>query len=277
MVSIGISEFTFGFAFLHEQTITQWDGLTAAPILPSLQQEANAGWDAHIPLEGEAFFYQFKLSDYLFRSNATFISNGTYTGPYYRVELHKREFNRQHRLLRAHCLANPNTFYAAPELQTILEFNTHFLDHTLTDHSRLLALTDCDDIPDTDPDQHVITFQPGSVAWNFHSEQKRKEHSYFGVELGKLYRNRQKDARKVDLKYAIDLLERSRVAAVRLAHDEYEVADATARRLLDAPTAGLGRTEVLQRAADLVTVVYGLTMVIVGPSDDGLGNPEGEG
>jgi hypothetical protein len=104
MVSIGISEFTFGFAFLHEQTIAQWDGLTAAPILPSLQQEASAGWDAHIPLEGEAFFYQFKLTDYLFRSNATFIRDGTYSGPYYRIDLHKRNYNNQHRLLRNHCV-----------------------------------------------------------------------------------------------------------------------------------------------------------------------------
>ena len=46
MVAIGISEFTFGFAFLYESTMANWNDLVAAPVLPSLQQEQNEGWDA---------------------------------------------------------------------------------------------------------------------------------------------------------------------------------------------------------------------------------------
>jgi len=43
MAEIGISEFTFGYAFLYEQSQANWGGLTAAPILPSLQQEELLG------------------------------------------------------------------------------------------------------------------------------------------------------------------------------------------------------------------------------------------
>src|SRR5262249_57938047 len=67
MGATGISEFTFGYAFLYEQTQRNWTNLKAVPILPSLQQEANLGWDAHLPTQAADFYYQFKLSDYLER------------------------------------------------------------------------------------------------------------------------------------------------------------------------------------------------------------------
>jgi hypothetical protein len=66
MVRTGISEFTFGYAFLYEQTRANWNSLTAAPVLPSLQQEADDGWDAHLPLVGTDFYYQFKVTERLF-------------------------------------------------------------------------------------------------------------------------------------------------------------------------------------------------------------------
>lgn len=77
----GISEFSFGFAFLFEQTNRNWANLTAAPILPSLQQEADTGWDARLPLNATDFYYQFKLSDYLWNGNAKYIQDGTYNSP----------------------------------------------------------------------------------------------------------------------------------------------------------------------------------------------------
>ena len=72
----------------------------AAPVLPSLQQEQSIGWDAHLPLNGTDFYYQFKLSDYLYRNNANYISDHTYHGPYYRLALHKKDSNRQHNRLK---------------------------------------------------------------------------------------------------------------------------------------------------------------------------------
>ena len=265
MIAIGISEFSFGYAFLHEQTLAQWNNLTAAPILPSLQQEADAGWDAHLPIEGDAFFYQFKLSDYLFNHNALYISDGTYASPYYRVFLHRRENNRQHRLLRAHCQTNPNTFYVAPELQTIPEFNAAFLAHNLTVHTRLFSLVDCEDIQPTDGSQHCITFQPGEPNWDFHSARVRKQRSFFGSHLEDLYTERTKVLRPIDVGFARDLLERSTTSAREFGAEEADAAIAVTRRLLEARVGAAGRREILQRVADLSATVFGLTMVIVGP------------
>ena len=91
MVDPGISEFTFGFAFLHEQTTKYSTRLRAAPLLPSLRAEAKEGWDAKLPVRGMPFFFQFKLSKYLSDSSARHISNSEYTEPYYRKAQNKAQ------------------------------------------------------------------------------------------------------------------------------------------------------------------------------------------
>src|SRR6266852_4354908 len=165
MAEIGISEFAFGYAFLYEQTQANWGNLRAAPVLPSLQREELEGWDARLPLNGTDFYYQFKLSDYLSRGNATYIRDATYNSPYYRFWLHRRNDNQQHRRLRQHCVANPNTYYAAPQFNSIEEFNTRFLARQITANCRIIPLTLCDDI--TDGEHHCITFQGGDPEWIF--------------------------------------------------------------------------------------------------------------
>ena len=267
MIAIGLSEFSFGYAFLHEQTLAHWNNLKAAPILPSLQQEANAGWDVHLPLHGDAFFYQFKLGEYLFRGNARFLRDGTYQSPYYRVTLHRRENNRQHRLLRSHVLQNPNTFYVAPELQSVIDFNQAFLSRTLTGHTRLFSLMDCEDIDPSDGSEHCITFQPNMPEWDFHSERVRKERSFFGSRLEDMYRERVTIERPIDDKFASDLLDRAVASAREMAAPETEQAAALTRRLLEGATTALNRREMLQRVADLSATVFGLTMVIVGTAN----------
>ena len=119
MVALGLSEFTLGYAFLYEQTQRSWQELRAVPILPSLQQEASTGWDAQLPLVGKDYYYQFKLSERLSRSNAKYIKDGTYPGPYFRSALHKASGNRQHRRLKDHAQTNPDTYYVAPEVSNL--------------------------------------------------------------------------------------------------------------------------------------------------------------
>jgi hypothetical protein len=264
MIAIGISEFTFGYAFLHEQTIAHWPDLIAAPILPSLQQEQHGGWDAQLPLTGDAFFFQFKLSEYLFRSNATFIQDGTYPGPYYRLSLHRRDNNNQHRLLRAHWHNNPHTFYVAPELQTIAQFNAAFLNHSLTQHSRLFPLGDCEDLDENDGAQHYITFRPGLQGWDFHSERKRKQRSFFGANIRELYLERGIERRVTDLGFARDLLTRTMKSVRDVDAERRTVGTLLPAQFLEAPVAD-NREAVLQRVADLAATVFGVTMVIVGP------------
>jgi hypothetical protein len=264
MVAIGISEFTFGFAFLYEQTTANWPDLTAAPVLPSLQQEQNAGWDALLPVEGTPYFYQFKLTEYLYRGNATFIRDGIYNSPYYRISLHRRDNNRQHRLLRTHSLQNPETYYVAPEIDTIGQFNNLFLARNLTNNSRLIPLSDCDDISETDEIQHYITFTQSNQNWIFHSDPSRKEHSYFGADISNLYRSTRDTWKPLDTRFTKDLLERT-IEIVREVSDLETIPDLIAdRRLLEDGILGSPRQQLLQRIADIVAAVFGVTMVMVG-------------
>ena len=265
MAQIGISEFTFGYAFLYEQTQANWGNLKAAPVLPSLQQEEQEGWDARLPLSGVDFYYQFKLSDYLSRGNAKYIRDETYNGPYYRIWLHQHNANQQHRRLRQHCVANPNTYYAAPQFNSIDEFNSRFLARQITADSRIIPLSQCDDVDDSE--RHCITFQPGDSAWIFHSEPTKREKSYTGRELGALYRQSSRQWQPIDVSFAERLLEKIReMAKLVIAEEEPERAELV-RPLLDEAQAGHDRRDLLLRTADILSATLGLTLVLVGTAE----------
>jgi hypothetical protein len=264
MVAIGISEFTFGFAFLYELTTANWGGLTAAPILPSLQQEQNEGWDAKLPLQGAPFYYQFKLAEYLSRSNATYIDDGTYAGPYFRISLHRRENNRQHRLLWALGQQNPETYYVAPEVLTRNQFNDAFLNRSMVPNSRMIRLADCEQLDETDGEAHVITFRQNEQGLIFHSDPKRAEGTYRGKDILTLFESTRQSWRTVDNTFVKDLLDQTIETVRRIEGIENERAIVTQRHLIDEPVTGLPRTLVLQRVADIAATVFGVTMVMVG-------------
>jgi hypothetical protein len=260
MVDLGISEFTFGFAFLYEQTHRNWGGLTAAPVLPSLQKEKDEGWDAHLPLSGTDFYYQFKLTDYLSRSNAMYIRDDTYSAPYYRISLHRRENNLQHQRLREHCATHPNTYYVAPELNAIADFNDAYLSRGLTQRSRIIPLNDCDDVDDGD--QHYITFQQGSPTWIQHSQKKMHGRSYFGRDLSGLYRSSSNDWRRIDQAFVFELARTSiETVSGRLKKEFPGIGQGLGA--LDFPP-DLPPREALARTAQLIAAVFGLTLVLVG-------------
>lgn len=265
MAEIGISEFTFGYAFLFEQTQENWADLRAAPILPSLQQEEHEGWDARLPVDGTDFYYQFKLSDYLWRGNATYLRDRTYNEPYYRIWLHRRNNNQQHRRLRAHCVENRNTYYVAPQFNSIEEFNARFLAKQITANCRIIALSDCDDI--NDAEQHCITFQSGDPAWIFHSEPKRREKSFTGDQLGGLYRESTRQWHPIDVGFAESLLERTREVAKRVIAEEEPERAQLMRPLLEEGAVGQSRRDLLLRTADILSATLGVTLVLVGSTE----------
>lgn len=262
VAEIGISEFTFGYAFLFEQTHSNWGNLKAAPILPSLQQEEEEGWDARLPLDATDFYYQFKLSDYLSRGNAKYISDGTYAGPYYRFWLHRHNNNQQHQRLRQHCIQNPYTYYVAPQFNAIEEFNSRFLAHQITANCRIIPLTDCEDV--NDGDRHCITFQPHSPAWILHSEPKRREKSYTGQELSALYRESFNHWQRVDLQFTERLFEKTRDITKRVVAEEEPQRGQLVRPLLDEPPIERNRRDLLLRTADILSAAFGVTLVLVG-------------
>jgi len=256
----GISEFTFGYAFLFEQTHKNWQGLSAAPVLPSLQKEADEGWDAHLPTNGTDFYYQFKLSDYLWRRNAKYIQDGTYQAPYYRISLHRRENNRQHQRLRSHSHHHVHTYYVAPEFSGLTQFNSSFLARQITDASRLIPVNQCQDI--TDGDQHYISFQTGDQAWHEHSERRSHEYSETGKTIESLYRKSQEEWKTIDRGFAEHLYDLTS-NQVREDVEAHRQRDRTVTRLLEPPVER-SRISYLARVADLLSIFYGVTLVIVG-------------
>lgn len=260
---VGLSEFMFGYAFLYEQTHNNWPDLTAAPILPSLQHEYDEGWDAHLPLNGTDFYYQFKLSDYLFNHNAKYIRDGTYANPYYRLALHHRHNNRQHRRLRILSSTNPNTFYVAPEFNDIDTFNAAFLQHQIVNRSRMIPVNQCVDINDSD--QHYITFRQNHPAWIQHSEPKRNEESFTGKDIPGLYRASQQDWRPVTHQFAVELFNKTTALVDRVLESE-KIGDERPARpaLLDFDARPRERREVLRRTSEILSVLLGVTLVIVG-------------
>lgn len=262
MASIGISEFTFGYAFLFEQTHANWEDLKAAPILPSLQQEQHEGWDAHLPTAAVDFYYQFKLTDYLSRRNALFITDGTYSGPYYRIALHRKDNNRQHQRLRDHCLANPHTYYVAPEFTSENAFHAAFLARQLTGQSRVIPLSDCDDIADRD--QHYITFEPGQVGWRQHSKTKRHARSFLGSELESLYRESDRHWKRVDADFARGLFEKTSEVVRTVVSREEPESMRTVSPLLDFNPNHAERDDVLARTSQILSAFLGVVLVLVG-------------
>lgn len=269
MAIVGLSEFTFGFGFLFEQTSKSWGNLRVAPVLPSLIQEADDAWDAKLPVFGTDFYYQFKLSDYLVRRNSIFHKDGTYTSPYYRLALHRRDNNRQHHRLWEHAQSNANTFYVAPEFETIDDFNTAFLARNLAGNSRVIPVSACDDC--NDDDQHYITFQQGSQAWIQHSEPRRKTLSYQGRAMGDLYRESRQTWRSIDEDFAEAALRRTTSAIKRTfarhRGKDIEAAE-SASALLEVANVDRNRVAMLRRTAEILAIFVGVTMVIVGEGLD---------
>ena len=270
MVAIGISEFTFGYAFLHEQTVKNWDDLRAVPILPSLYEESKKGWDAKLPRRGNDYYFQFKLTDYLYRRNAAHIRSGVYDGPYYRIALYRRNANRQHQRLKALAEKFLNTYYVAPEVCNMEKFNSLFMNREVSDGSRLISLDQCRDIDDSG--QHYITFQQGIQSWIEHSDKRFHEHSILGRDIAELYRKSQ--LRSIDDEYIRGIFDKLKNAVLELEGREEIVYSATnslqtedldpINKLWNYDPSDRPRLEVFNRISHILSTYFGTTMVIVG-------------
>lgn len=268
MAPIGISEFTYGYAFLFEQTTRNWGSLRAAPILPSLQQEATDGWDVKLPIYGVDYYYQFKISDYLSRRNAKYIRDGTYPGPYFQFLLYKKNYNSQHQNLRRLSKTHENVYYVAPEFKDTDEFNNAFLSKTISAGSRLIRVAECTDHCDTK--QHDITFEKGSPNWKEHSEKKDHDDSIRGSEIVKFYHDNNQKGRRIDRKFIDDIFIKTRDAVRDMTEimkprtmKETAFADKISK-IMDSQPQSLEQSELLSNTSQLLSAIYGVVLVIVG-------------
>ncbi len=261
MVSTGVSEFTFGFAFLYEQTVSNWGSLVAAPILPSLRQEATDAWDARLPLRGTDFYYQFKVSEFLQRGNAAHIKNGTYAGPYFRFWIDRRYGSRQHNRLVLHASGHPDTYYVAPEFVGLEDFNAAFLGGQMTPNSRLIALSDCRAI--SDDKHHCITYKEGDGGFHFHSTPERHEKSFRGREMQELFNASRGRWRAIDRRFGRDVFD-SVLGSIKSSLVAEHLSPSILERPVGFQPEQAGAASLLLRASELLAAFMGASLVIVG-------------
>ena len=268
MVASGISEFTFGFAFLREQVNNNSQDMVAAAILPTLRQEADEGWDACLPLRGGEVYYQFKVAEHIVRRNGRFRQDGTHAGPYYQASLHRKHQNAQHNLLWQLSVVKPDTFYVVSEITDVDTFNAAFLHCTVAHCTRLLPLDEC--IPITDGEQHHITFESRNPAWWLHSLRHKNEHSTRGSDTVRLFSERRKLWKVINREYVVDLYRGiQNAASVAL---EKVMSKSRGRRVLDdlPPLLSHSTRSILEGTAFLLSAVFGVTLVIVGEGEQRL-------
>lgn len=262
------SEFTFGFAFLHEQANMFAGKLTAAPLLPSLLQENKLGYDAKLPTRGAVYYYQFKLSEYMVRSNAR--EWPCYGSPYFRFGLHPPNRHEQHRRLRTLASREPHVYYVAPECETPEAFDAAYLDQAVTDCSRLIPLRQCLDIHDGN--RHRITFVTGNDGFLQHSEPKPSRGCVLGRRLLDFYKSKREEWVPIDLAFARALLEKLGGLLLDAMRDEEGEAQISrswdSRGALRSFLVRSGKrgsvSAVLSSAQYLLSAFVGASMVLVG-------------
>ena len=283
MKLLGISEFTYGFAFLYEQTQAHWDNLKAVPITPSLAQEGgrggveSQGWDAFLQLKkGSDFYFQFKMSDYLMDSRAKYFNNGPGTGPYYRFALHRKNNYLQHKSLRELSKKEKNVFYVAPEfsptiyrasnVQRMESLNSIFLNGEVTENSRMIPVSECKDCAVDDPIQHHMIYRTGHRAKIYSENSFEVRKSYKKEQIEKLYRGNS-DKFSINDNFILDLFkDYSDVLSEIYSEKQTKIigSEKSTFNLLNFDPRFASKEETLLRLSQICMVFFNSVLVIVG-------------
>ena len=157
------SEFSYGFAFT-DAFIRRKGSLTTAPVFPSLRAERSEGWDVRLNLPGVSYFHQFKLSDRLVRSNATYWK--CYGKPYFRIDITPLSRSPQHNLLKdLNDGGEDNVYYVAPFFHTMRQFNDAYLSDQVVERSLQVPVRELKRLDDMEP--HHLTFtRTDDFSWH---------------------------------------------------------------------------------------------------------------
>lgn len=151
------SEFTYGFAITNELVKFLGSMVTSCPIFPSLLEEGRSGggYDLNIDLTGKPIFLQFKLSDYLERTNSSEWS--LFNSAYYRFKLMPLSYSQQHNMLLDLERAGNDVYYSAPKFNTNLDLNNNYLTDSIINESIFITPLSIGTLPDDK--EHKIVFQ----------------------------------------------------------------------------------------------------------------------
>jgi hypothetical protein len=186
---LSVSEFTFGYQLLFEQTLDYHDELLCMPILPNLRQEGSLGWDVCLPTKGGCLFFQFKKSECIVNRNADCVKpdgyyNEYFRTPCFRIKICENRNHNQYDKLKRWSQRFPWTFYVAPEISNDTNYLEYSSNFSVTEHSRFINLGNCRTYPENDRNSHYIVYHPEVVEPRICSEDSHPiEGSIFGREL----------------------------------------------------------------------------------------------
>jgi hypothetical protein len=135
------SEYTFG-ATLTTEVVAALGGaanLSAAPLVPHLQQEADLGFDLAVESEWALVFLQFKISQLMVGANAGQAAD--FGVPYLRFKVKTDRTSNgtcQHNVLRdleGNLAGIGFVYYAAPIFVSTTDLNQYAADESITEHS----------------------------------------------------------------------------------------------------------------------------------------------
>ncbi|WP_433942814.1 hypothetical protein [Paenibacillus sp. SN-8-1] len=178
------SEFTFGFALTNEIVKKVSSSIGTAPIFPSLYDEGKngGGFDVNVEIKGKPVFYQFKLSHYMKRRNAS--ERYLFNGPYYRFELMALRHSDQHNLLLDLEGLGNLVFYCAPKFYESSELNKCFVSSTVTSNTIFVRPSKIGNLPDDE--YHSVCFELGNPNVYFCSEPVKIETDNFMDSIGQI-------------------------------------------------------------------------------------------
>lgn len=167
-IEVEFSEFSYGFALTRELMNCAPSPLRIAPQFPSLQEEGRqgGGYDVRIPFPGRPLLIQFKIPQVMVRRS--FQTPRGMRPIYYRMHLRRRDLSSQHRELVRHDRAGIEVYYASPSFHTSNDFNQHFSDASMIQHSAFFSPHEITPDPIGDlPDNkaHHVAYDDGPEAW----------------------------------------------------------------------------------------------------------------
>ena len=167
------SEFSYGYAVTEELASSLKAQLVGSPIFPSLYEEGQkgGGYDVKLPASGMALFLQFKLSDFLERTNAKEHRDGVMNVPYYRMHIRPTKHSDQHNLLLELEGSGETVFYIAPEFHLPRELNDYYLNKTVIQNSAAFSPKDIGVMPDDD-DHYLVFDRASNIAHRCSDEPK---------------------------------------------------------------------------------------------------------
>ena len=199
------SEFSYSFALTRE--LMNSTTLTGTPLLPSTRDEGRLGYDLQIPISGVPVFFQFKLADYLKRSNAKYIRDGYYNTPYFRINIYKKHISNQHNILRHLANSSYLVYYVAPTFHLQDHFDNTFNSNQVISSSGFFDLSDLPTIV-TDEEHHIVFLEKDTSTYYWHPDDNEMSIDFSGTHWLSAFKSFASNPSKLGISYALKLYSR---------------------------------------------------------------------